>query len=139
MTFTLGNKQYPVEIIFQEAYGPLKKDFKLNIFNMFSENDNTPRQLLLDDEYVLDLMWYFVKKEQHIQTKENMIAKITSMDVVDEFREELWAGVVNFSSHLKRPMLMEAWKVMKKEIKGMKMETGNDTSGVLDSTFDQEE
>lgn len=137
MTFTLGNKQYPVEITFQEAYGPLKKDCDFNIFNMFAEDDLLPRKLLLDEEYVLNLMWYFVKKEETIQTKEVMISKITSMDTVDEFREALWEGVVNFSSALKRPMLLDAWKVMKKELRATRI--GSHIAGQFPSLSDLEE
>jgi len=137
MTFTLGNKQYPVEITFQEAYGPLKKECDFNIFNMFAEDDLLPRKLLLDEEFVLELMWYFVKKEGTLQTKESMISKIPSMEFVDEFREALWEGVVNFSSPLKRPMLIDAWKVMKKELRATRI--GNNNVGQSPSTSDQEE
>ena len=125
--FTLGNKEFTVKIDFNQARTVIPERFKFHILQLFADEAETEKQmmkLLLDDQYALDLMEYFVTESG--EEWATYVRYVKDMADVDLFREAFWAGVVNFSSSLKKDLLLKAWKTMKKELKKVLIE--NDDS-----------
>ena len=122
--FTLNNKIHVIKIDLKTQYQLIDK-FDFNILKLFLD-ENITRQvmlkLLIDTEFCLDLMWYFIEKKVDY-SKDTMLEYVGTADGLEEFKEAVWASVVNFSSRLIRPMLIEMWSALKHELRVFKIDS----------------
>ena len=116
--YKLGTYEIILEINLSESR-KLEKQFGLKLADFFVDNEKTMeavQKLILEDEFTIDLLWYYFGN-QHKVTREDMEELITSLDLLDEFREKFWAAVINFTSAHKKKMLLDLWDQVKKQIK----------------------
>lgn len=116
--YKLGTYEIILEINLSESR-KLEKQFGLKLADFFVDNEKTMeavQKLILEDEFTIDLLWYYFGN-QHKVTREDMEELITSLDLLDEFREKFWAAVINFTSAHKKKILLDLWDQVKKQIK----------------------
>lgn len=116
--YKLGTYETILEINLSESR-KLEKQFGLKLADFFVDNEKTMeavQKLILEDEFTIDLLWYYFSN-QHKVTREVMEELITSLDLLDEFREKFWAAVINFTSAHKKKILLDLWDQVKKQIK----------------------
>lgn len=97
--------EFPIVIEIPQAF-TLKAEFGINLLNMFEGNnlDDLTIQLNLNDEKILDLWWWFLSKK--LSNREQAIDNLTR-DSLTQFKECLWAAIVNFSDPAAKQMLIE--------------------------------
>lgn len=118
--FEFNGKKYKVEISPTMAYKELPQRFEINLLKMFADeetNKETLQTLIMDDDKMLHLMYFFLEKNGSTLTLENVLSQMENLAVLDTFRDAFWAGVINFSPPLKKNILLQIWDQMKKEIK----------------------
>jgi hypothetical protein len=116
--YKLGTYEIILEINLAESR-KLEKQFGLKLSDFFVDNEKTMeavQKLILEDEFTIDLLWYYFSN-QHKVTREVMEEQITSLDLLDHFREQFWAAVINFTSAHKKKILLDLWDQVKKQIK----------------------
>lgn len=116
--YKLGTYEIILEINLSESR-KLEKQFGLKLADFFVDNEKTMeavQKLILEDEFTIDLLWYYFGN-QHKVAREDMEELITSLDLLDEFREKFWAAVINFTSAHKKKILLDLWDQVKKQIK----------------------
>jgi hypothetical protein len=116
--YKLGTYEIIIEINLSESR-KLEKQFGLKLADFFVDNEKTMeavQKLILEDEFTIDLLWYYFSN-QHKVTREVMEEQITSLDLLDHFREQFWAAVINFTSAHKKKILLDLWDQVKKQIK----------------------
>lgn len=116
--YKLGTYEIIIEINLSESR-KLEKQFGLKLADFFVDNEKTMeavQKLILEDEFTIDLLWYYFSN-QHKVTREVMEEQITSLDLLDQFREQFWAAVINFTSAHKKKILLDLWDQVKKQIK----------------------
>ena len=136
--YRLGTYEIILEINLTEAR-KLDKQFGLKLMDFFVDNEKTMeavQKLILDDDFTIDLLWYYFGN-QHKVNREIMEGQLTSLDLLDEFREKFWAAVVNFTSAHKKKILLDLWDQMKKEIH--KFDVAQMMSNVSSSELEEEE
>lgn len=127
--FTLNKKIYVIRIDLKTNY-QLTEKFDFNILKLFLDEAVTRQamlKLLLDTEFCIDLMWFFIEKKVDFN-KDTMLEYIDTAAGLDEFKEAVWASVINFSSPLIRKMLIEMWGQLKHELKNFKIDLETSTS-----------
>lgn len=119
--FTLNGKIHVIKIDLKTQY-LLTDKFDFNILKMFFD-DNLTREmmlkLLLDTEFCLKLLWFFIEKKVEY-SHDDMLDHVGTADGLDEFKEAVWAAIVNFSSKLTRPALIEMWSQLKHKLRTFK-------------------
>lgn len=136
--YKIGSYEVIIEINLIESR-KLEKQFGLKLLDFFVDNEKTMeavQKLILDDDFTIDLLWYYFGN-QHKVDKETMEACISSLDLLDEFREKFWAAVVNFTSAHKKKILLDLWAQMKIQIK--KFDVAEMMSNVSSSELEEEE
>ena len=116
--YKLGTYEIILEINLSESR-KLEKQFGLKLADFFVDNEKTMeavQKLILEDEFTIDLLWYYFGNQYKV-TREDMEELITSLDLLDEFREKFWAAVINFTSAHKKKILLDLWDQVKKQIK----------------------
>lgn len=95
-----------------------KQEFGINLLKMFEgDNINTLSvTLALDDEKIIDIWWWFISKKvgDDPETREKCIDKLTRKSL-SEFKECLWAAIVNFSD----PAIKQALLDLKMRLPGL--------------------
>ena len=136
--FEFRGKKYPIDITYYQSIKILPEKFGINLGKIFTDGEvaaDTIQTLILDDEKTLDLCWHYLDEKTEL-TFDDFLQTITGKDL-DRFREDFWAAVVNFSSHLKKDLLQDLWKQFKKDLK--KASLTMETSDALPSTSKPEE
>ena len=136
--YKLGSYDVIIEINLIESR-KLEKQFDLKLMDFFVDNEKTMeavQKLILDDDFTIDLLWYYFGN-QHKITREDMEACISSLDLLDEFREKFWAAVVNFTSAHKKKILLDLWAQVKMQIK--KFDVAEMMSNASSSELEEEE
>ena len=116
--FTLNNKIHVIKIDLKTQYQLIEK-FDFSTLKLFLDDQLTRQvmiKLLLDTEFCLALLWFFIEKKVDY-SRDTMLDYVGNAEGLEEFREAIWAAVVNFSSRLIRPTLMEMWKQLKHEMR----------------------
>jgi len=116
--YKLGTYEVIIDINLIESR-KLEKQFNLKLMDFFVDNEKTMeavQKLILNDDFTLDLLWYYFGN-QHKVPRDVMEELITSLDVLDDFREKFWAAVVNFTSAHKKKILLDLWAQVKTQIK----------------------
>ena len=127
--FTLNNKIHVIRIDLKTHYVLVDK-FNFNVLKIFLDEQLTRQimlRLLLDIDFCLDLLWFFIEKKVEYN-KDSMLDYVGTADGLEEFKEAVWAAVVNFSSRLTRPMLLDMWKALKHEIRTMRIDLETSTA-----------
>lgn len=119
--FKVGAIDIPIKINWMLALTELPEQFDIRICKLFDpqHTDGTQdlmQKLLLDDEYTLKLCWFFVSRKSEM-TYDTFLNELDSSHNLESFREAFWAAAVNFSGPLKKGLMIEAWKEMKREVK----------------------
>jgi hypothetical protein len=136
--YKLGTYEIIIDINLMESR-KLEKQFDLKLMDFFVDNDKTMeavQKLILNDDFTLDLLWYYFGN-QHKVGREIMEELITSLDLLDDFREKFWAAVVNFTSAHKKKILLDLWAQVKTQIK--KFDVQETMSSVSSSELEAEE
>lgn len=123
MKFEFKGKEYPIKISYWEAITVLPEKFGISLTKVFTDGDaatETMQNLVLDDEKTLELAWFYIEPTAAFD-KEDFYKQITGKDL-EQFREDFWSAVVNFSGPLKKNLLMEIWTEFRKELKAAKLD-----------------
>ena len=132
--YTFMGKEYPIVIEIPQAF-TFKAEFGVNLLKIF-EGDNMNEltvTLALDDEKIIEIWWWFIGKKMgsDAQARENAIDKLTR-ESLNEFKEALWAAIVNFSDPAMKPALIELKQrlpeLLKKQISRLMDELENESS-----------
>lgn len=91
--------QHPISIEIPQAF-LFKSEFGINLLKLFEGDtlNTLSVTLALDDEKVIDIWWWFISKKlgNSDDIREQAIDKLTRKSL-SEFKEALWAAIVNFS------------------------------------------
>jgi len=124
--FTFHEKAYPIIINWSSAYNVLPEKFDINILKLFVNEEETQKtisNLLNDDDLALRLCWFYL--EPHVSFDWDKFLQLLDeeLEAIENFREAFWAAVVNFSSPQKKGVLLEMWKIMKREMRQLSLES----------------
>lgn len=125
--FKFMGVEYPIQINYWEAVTVLPEKFKINLTKIFIDNqaaEETMQALVLDDEKTLELAWHYVGSSSSFD-KQKFFENMQGKDL-DQFREDFWSAVINFSPPLKRNLMDDLWRTFKKELKQADLQ--NETS-----------
>lgn len=114
--------EIPVNITIQTAID-MKANTALNLLAVF-EGDNLEtlaRDLTLNDEFVIELFWYFANKK--IADKETFYTSLTR-DLITGFKERFWAALENFIDPHARPLI----RAVKEQLPELLKEQANQLS-----------
>lgn len=134
--FTFGGKQYPIEINWSSAYNTLPEKFEINILKLFVNEEETQRtvaNLLNDDELALRLCWHYLEPQVTYDWDKFLQLLDEEPEAVEAFRETFWAAVVNFSSPQKKGVLLDMWKIMKRELKQLSLDSTTSSKSSTES------
>lgn len=124
--FSFAGKQYPINITWSSAYNTLPEKFDINILKLFVNEDETQKTistLLADDDLALRLCWFYLEPQVQFDWEKFLTLLDEQPEAIEDFRETFWAAVVNFSSPQKKGVLLEMWKIMKREMKQLSLES----------------
>ena len=140
--FTFGGKQYPINITWSSAYNTLPDKFNINILKLFVNEEETQRtiqNLLADDDLALRLCWFYLEPQVQFDWDKFLELLDEEPEAIEHFRETFWAGVVNFSSPQKKGVLLEMWKIMKREMKQLSLESQISSKSSTESNLEESE
>lgn len=132
--FSHRNREYSIKIGYLAAIEVFPEQFGISLTKLLVNDEatnDTIRTLMLNDEVVIDMMWYYIKEQSDIIEKTDFLEKLESKEVI-EFREAFWQEALNFSGPLKAQVLTQAWTEMRRYLKKA-------TLGELDSESSPEE
>lgn len=106
----------PVNLTFGylEAYRELPK-YGLDLLSIFDAENTVIQKIMLDDRVMLDVRFYFLKREGLAADFEESLEDFTSVQM-QQFREAFWEEVVNFSAPPARKALREMWTEAKRQL-----------------------
>jgi hypothetical protein len=136
--FTLNKKVHVIRIDLKTQYQLVDK-FDFNILKLFLDEQltrETMLKLLIDTEFAIELCWFFIEKKVDYN-KETMLEYLDSAAGLDEFKEAVWAAIVNFSSPLIRKMLVEMWGQLKHELKTFNLDLETSTQSSSESSQEE--
>ena len=136
--FQFDRQEYPINITYYDAIKVLPEKFGISLTKIFTSEDEaqqTMQSLVIDDEKTLALAWHYVHETASFEEDE-FLRKITGKDL-EQFREDFWSAVVNFSGPLKRNLLREIWNQFKRDLKAAVLP--NETSNASPSDYKPEE
>ncbi len=138
MKLVLQNSSFEINISYRTAYTHLPEKFDIRLLQMFVDQEageNLLKELLLDDEKCLGLLWYFVEPQCEGKSFDDFLDIIQSGDL-DKFRQVFWEEVANFSGPLKRNLVMQLWEMLQRELKEIDLQS--ETSTVSSSNSSSE-
>ena len=133
--FELKGKKYPIEINYTQALKILPEKFGINLAKVFTSGEeaaSTMEILVLDDEKSLALAWHYI--EPTASFDEEQFLTDMNGSLLDQFREDFWAAVVNFTGPLKRNLMREMWEQFKRDLKKVDLQTETSTASPSDSS-----
>lgn len=140
--FTFGGKQYPITITWSSAYNTLPEKFDIEILKLFINEEQTQKtiqSLLADDELALKLCWFYIEPQVQFDWDKFLELLDEEPEAIENFRETFWAAVVNFSSPQKKGVLLEMWKIMKREMKQLSLESQISSKSSTESNPEESE
>lgn len=140
--FNFAGKQYPINITWSSAYNTLPEKFEINILKLFVNEDETQKTistLLADDDLALRLCWFYLEPQVQFDWEKFLTLLDEQPEAIEDFRETFWAAVVNFSSPQKKGVLLEMWKIMKREMKQLSLESQTSSKSSTESNPEESE
>lgn len=122
MKFTVNKREYEIKLTYGLAITTLPDKFDIRLAKMFVNEEEAldcMRRLILDDELLLQLMHFFMDEDI---TWDRLLDAVTP-DTLDDFREAFWTACAVFSGPLKKGIMEQMWRGLKKEIKTMDFES----------------
>lgn len=122
--FKHHNREYELRITWWQAIEVFPQQFNLNITKLVGDMEKTTETLqllLLNDDLMVSLMWYYIKDQTSALEYEDFLKELESKQL-QGFKEALWEEVLNFSGPLKAPSLKEMKRLFDKELKNPKFE-----------------
>jgi hypothetical protein len=124
--FTFHEKAYPIVITWSSAYNSLPEKFGIEILKLFVDEQltqQTTHRLLVDDDLALRLCWSFIEPQVSYDWDKFLELLDEEPEAIENFREAFWSAVINFSSPQKKGVLLEIWKMLKRELKQLSLDT----------------
>lgn len=140
--FTFGGKTYPIAITWSLAHSTLPEKFNIEILKLFVDETTTQRtinNLLMDDDLALRLCWFFIEPQISYDWDRFLSLLDEETEAVDNFREVFWGAVINFSSPQKRGVLEDMWKIMKRELKQLNLDSLQSSTSSTESNREASE
>jgi hypothetical protein len=134
--FRHNKREYELEIKYNHAILTFPEKYGIHLTKLLGNMDLTNETLsaiLLDDEKLIDLMWFYVKAQTDSLEYEVFLETLVPNDLVS-FRESFWEETLTFSGPLKEQSLKEMWKTFRKELKNMKFDELDSKSPPEEST-----
>ena len=110
--FFYGERKIPMELGYMLAKGKIQ-DLGLNLLSVLSDGGETLQRILLDDETMLELWYYYVYEETHDDWDTALGVLDETQNGLEGFKEEFYNLVVNFSPSPARKALREMWVQVK--------------------------
>ena len=127
---------HPIIIEIPQAF-LFKTEFGMNLLKMFEgDNINTISvTLALDDEKIIEIWWWFISKKlgDSNDVRERAIDNLTRKSL-SEFKECLWAAIVNFSD----PAIKQALLDLKRRLPELLRKQVNQSLDELDREVSQQ-
>jgi hypothetical protein len=123
--FTFGDKTYPIIVTWSLAYNTLPEKFNIEILKLFVDEQltqATTHRILVDDDLALRLCWFFLEPQVSYDWDKFLELLDQEPEAVENFRESFWSAVVNFSSPQKKGVLIEMWKLLKRELRQLSLD-----------------
>ena len=135
--FTFSGKTYPIAITWSLAHATLPEKFNIEILKLFVDEATTQRtinNLLMDDDLALRLCWFFIEPQISYDWDKFLSLLDEETEAIDNFREVFWGAVINFSSPQKRGVLGDMWKIMKRELKQLNLDSLQSSTSSTESS-----
>lgn len=123
--FSFSDKTYPIVITWSLAYNTLPEKFNIEILKLFVDEQLTQittNRILVDDDLALRLCWFFLEPQVSYDWDKFLELLDQEPEAIENFRETFWSAVVNFSSPQKKGVLIEMWKLLKRELKQLSLD-----------------
>lgn len=108
-----------MELGYALAHGKLE-DLGLDVLSVLSDGGATLQRILLDDRLILKIWYHYV----HEHTQDDWDMALETLDTMpkglQDFREDFYKLVVNFSPALSRNILTEMWDQAKREMRDLR-------------------
>lgn len=140
--FTFSGKTYPIAITWSLAHATLPEKFNIEILKLFVDEATTQRtinNLLMDDDLALRLCWFFIEPQISYDWEKFLSLLDEETEAIDNFREVFWGAVINFSSPQKRGVLGDMWKIMKRELKQLNLDSPQSSTSSTESSQEASE
>jgi hypothetical protein len=123
--FSFNDKTYPIIVTWSLAYNTLPEKFNIEILKLFVDEQltqQTTNRILVDDDLCLRLCWFFIEPQVQFDWDKFLELLDQEPEAIENFRETFWSAIVNFSSPQKKGVLLEIWKLLKKEMKQLSLD-----------------
>jgi hypothetical protein len=140
--FTFNQKSYPIQITWSLAYNVLPDKFEIEILKLFVDDTQTQKTamgLLVNDELALKLCWFFLEPQVSYDFDKFLELLDEEPEAIDNFREVLWGAIVNFSSPQKKGVLQDMWKMLKRDLKQLNLESTPSSTSSTESSPEESE
>ena len=140
--FTFGGKQYPITITWSSAYNVLPEKFDIEILKLFVNEEQTQKiamNLLVDDDLALRLCWFYLEPQVQYDWDKFLELLDEEPEAIEHFRETFWAAIVNFTSPQKKGVLLDLWKMLKREMKQLSLESQTSSKSSTESNPEESE
>jgi hypothetical protein len=122
--FLFQKREYDVKIGFWEAIEVFPEKFGIYLTKLLGDMEKTNETLtilLLDDEKMLSIMWWYLKEQTESLEYESFLQGLDTPSLAS-FREAFWEETLNFSGPLKEKSLKEMMRVYRKELKNLTLD-----------------
>jgi hypothetical protein len=140
--FSFCGTNYPIVINWTRAYNDLPSRFEIDILSLFvndTETEQTALRILVDDNLLLKVCWYFLEPQVNYTWEKFLTLLDDEPEAIENFREVFWGAIVNFSSPQKRGVLVELWNILKKRLKQLSLESRLSEKSPSDSNQEESE
>jgi hypothetical protein len=134
--FSFNDKTYPIIVTWSLAYNTLPEKFNIEILKLFVDEQltqQTTNRILVDDDLCLRLCWFFIEPQVQFDWDKFLELLDQEPEAIENFRETFWSAIVNFSSPQKKGVLLEIWKLLKKEMKQLSLDTDKSSKSLSES------
>jgi hypothetical protein len=135
--FSFNDKTYPIIVTWSLAYNTLPEKFNIEILKLFVDEQltqQTTNRILVDDDLCLRLCWFFIEPQVQFDWDKFLELLDQEPEAIENFRETFWSAIVNFSSPQKKGVLLEIWKMLKKEMKQLSLDTDKSSKSPSESS-----
>lgn len=114
--FKYGSRTIPMTMTYSLALNKMS-DLGIEVLGVLSDNGRTLEIILLNEKLLLQIWYYYVHEETGDSWEDALAILDETEGGLQQFREDFFALIVNFSSPPSRKYLIETWEQAKRQLK----------------------
>lgn len=114
--FKLGEHKIPMYMGYRLAQNEMS-ELGINVLNLFSENSNVIQTIMLDDQTMLKVWFFYVDEHLGVKYDEALQLLDETPGGLEPFKQAFWEMVVGFTGPAVRPLAKQAWDQVRQQLK----------------------